>query len=100
MSCPRGETRCAGRVSLFTVPDRRSKARSLRRELRVGAKSFRLSGGRAQTLAITVPAAIARAARRAGRLKVEAFAVTQDADGNVDTRTKRATLRYGRRRSR
>ena len=100
VSCPRGESRCVGRVSLFTVPDRRSKARSLRRELRVGAKSFRLSGGRARTLSITVPAAIARAARRAGRLKVEAFAVTQDADGNVDTRTKRATLRYGKRRSR
>lgn len=100
VSCPRGEKSCAGRVSLFTRPDRRSRARSLRRELRLGAKSFRLRGGGARTLSITVSAAVARAARRAGRLQVEAFAVTEDADGNVDTRQRRATLRYGSRRSR
>ena len=45
VACPSTEQSCAGRITLFTVADRRSKARALRRERRVGAKSFRLSGG-------------------------------------------------------
>lgn len=96
VSCPRGERTCAGRITLFTAADRTAKARSLRRERRVGAKSFRLRGGRSQTVAISVPASILRAARRSGRLKLQAFALTEDADENVDTRTLRATLRYRR----
>ncbi|HEV2813704.1 MAG TPA: Calx-beta domain-containing protein [Solirubrobacteraceae bacterium] len=100
VSCPSSEDRCAGRITLFTVPDRRSKARSLRREVRLGAKSFSLSGGAAKTVAVTIPSSVVRAARRAGRLKLAAFAVTQDAAENYDTRSRRATLRYGRRRSR
>jgi hypothetical protein len=97
VTCPRGERRCAGRITLFTVADRRSRSSSLRRERRLGAKSFRLGGGRSRTVAVTLSSATVRAARRAGRLKVQAFAVTQDAGGNVDTRTRRATLRYRRR---
>jgi hypothetical protein len=99
VTCPSGERRCAGRVTFFSAADRRSKARTLRRERRLGAASFRLSGGRSKTVAITVPASIAGAARRAGRLKVQAFTVTEDASGNVDTRTARATLRYRKRAS-
>ena len=97
VTCPRGERSCTGRVTLFTVADRRSRARSLRRERRLGARSFSLRGGRASNVAITLPASVVRAARRAGRLKVQAFAVTQDAGGNVDTRTRRGTLRLRRR---
>jgi Calx-beta domain len=97
VACPGGERSCAGRITLFTVPDRRSRARSLRRERRIGARSFSLRGGSARNVAISLPASILRAARRAGRLKVQAFAVTQDAGGNVDTRTRRGTLRYRRR---
>ena len=97
VACPSAEQSCAGRITLFTVADRRSKARALRRERRVGAKSFRLSGGKRATVSITMSRRMLRAARRAGRLRLQAFAVTQDAGGNVDTRTRRATLRYGRR---
>ena len=79
------------------MADRRTKSRSLRRERRLGAKSFSLRGGAAKSVAVSIPASVVRAARRAGRLKVQAFAVTQDAGGNVDTRNRRATLRYRRR---
>ncbi|HEX2086679.1 MAG TPA: Calx-beta domain-containing protein [Solirubrobacteraceae bacterium] len=98
VGCPSGERTCAGRLTLFTVPDRRSRSRTLRRERRIGAKSFRLRGGRSTTVSIAVPRSILRAAQRAGRLKLQAFAVTQDAAENVDTRTTRATLRYRRTR--
>jgi hypothetical protein len=97
VSCPSAEKLCAGRITLFSVADRRSKSRSLRRERRLGGKSFSLRGGAARTVAVTLSSATVRAARRAGRLKLQAFAVTQDAGGNVDTRTRRATLRYRRR---
>lgn len=97
VGCPSSEQSCAARVTLFTVADRRSKARALRRERRVGTRSFRLSGGQRRTIAITMSSRMLRAARRAGRLRLQAFAVTQDAGGNVDTRTRRATLRYKRR---
>ena len=94
IACPRGERSCTGRVVVYTVPERRSKVRSLRRERRLGAKSFTLRGGRAKTLTITVPPSVLKAARKARHLKVQAFAVTHDAAGNVDTRTRGATLRF------
>ena len=97
VACPSGERSCAGRITLFTVRDRKSRSRSLRRERRLGARSFSLRGGSARNVTISLSASVVRAARRAGRLKVQAFAVTQDAGGNVDTRTRRGTLRYRRR---
>jgi hypothetical protein len=96
VSCPSAERSCNGRITVFTVPDRRAKARTLRKERRVGAKSFRLRGGRSATVAITIPSSILKAARRSGRLKLQAFALTEDAADNLDTRTKRVTLRYRR----
>jgi hypothetical protein len=98
VACPSGERTCTGRMTLFTVPDRRSRVRSLRRERRIGRATFRLRGGRATTLAVTVPRSLLLAARRARRLKVQAFVVTRDAAGNVDTREVGATLRYRARR--
>lgn len=97
VTCPRAEQSCVGRVTLFNAPDRRSRSRLLKRERRLGAKSFRLTGGRSKTIEIRLSRAIQDAVRRAGRIKVQAFAVTQDAAANVDTRTRTATLRYRRR---
>lgn len=100
VACPGGERSCKGRVAFFTARDKRSPARSLRKERRIGRKAFSLSGGAAKTVSVPVPGSILAAARRARRLKVQAFVVTEDAAGNVDTRIVRATLRYGARRSR
>jgi hypothetical protein len=99
VSCPSGERRCAGRVSFFTVADRRAKPRMLRKERRLGVKSFSLRGGARKTVTLTLPSAVLRAARAARRLKVQAFAVTEDAAGNVDTRNVTSTLRFRRARS-
>jgi Calx-beta domain len=96
VSCPRGEQRCRGRLTFFTRPDRRSPSRTLRRERRIGRASYTLRGGRARTVRVTIPRAIRSAARRARRLRVRAFAVTDDANGNTDTTTKSATLRVRR----
>ncbi|HEX8120741.1 MAG TPA: Calx-beta domain-containing protein [Solirubrobacteraceae bacterium] len=98
VACPRGEKSCKVRLSLFTVPDRRAKARTLRSERRVGRKTFTLRGGASKTVALTLPSSLMRAARRSGRLKLQAFAISEDAAGNVDTRTRRATLRYRKRK--
>jgi hypothetical protein len=96
VTCPRGERRCRGRVTFFTRADRRSRVRSLRRERRLGRKSFSLAGGRSKTVKLTVPRRTASAARRAGRLRVRAFVVTTDANDNTDTTTASTTLRFRR----
>ena len=97
VACPSGERSCAGRITLFSAADRKARARLLRTERRLGARSFTLRGGTARNVAVPLPASIVSAARRSRRLKLEAYAVTQDASGNVDTRSRRATLRYRRR---
>ena len=96
VGCPRNEQRCRGRVTFYTVGDRRSKVRALRRERRLGRKSFSLRGGQARTLRLAVPRSVLGAARRAGRLRLRAFVVTEDANENTGTTTRRATLRFRR----
>jgi len=98
VSCPRGEARCRGRVTLFTVADRTARARSLRRERRIGARSFTLRGGQARTLEMTIPRTILAAARASGRLRTRAYVITRDSAGNVDTTERPATLRFKRTR--
>jgi hypothetical protein len=96
VSCPRNEQRCRGRLTLYTQPDRRSSARSLRRERRLGRATFSLAGGQARTLRLALARSVAAAARRAGRLKVRAFVVTTDLSDNTDTTVASATLRFRR----
>jgi hypothetical protein len=94
--CPRGGARCDGRLALYTVGDRRSKVPSLRRERRVGARRYRIAAGASRTLTYRLSAGLFRDARRAGRLKVRAYAVTLGSGGDADTRSKSATLRVRR----
>ena len=98
VTCPRSETRCAGRLTLFSAADRRSKRRTLRRERRLGRVSFSLRGGQARTLRVRIPRTIVAAARATGRLKVRAFTVTRDSADTVDTSRRSAKLRFKRRR--
>ena len=87
VGCPRGERSCSGRVSVYATRDRR-----------VGAKTFRLAGGRKTTIALTIPSSVLRAARRSGRLKLKAYLFARDAEDNYDTRTRGAKIRYRKRR--
>ena len=96
VTCPRAETRCKGRLTLFTVADRKAKARSLRRERRLGRKSYSLAGGQGKTVKMTLSKTLVAAARASGRLRVRAFALTSDPADNVDTSQRSATLRFKR----
>ena len=96
VTCPETETRCAGRLTFYSAADRKAKAKSLRRERRLGAASFTLKAGKAKTLKMTLSRTVLAAARRSGRLKVRAFALTRDGAGNVDTRRRSATLKLKR----
>ena len=96
VGCPRNETRCVGRVTFFSSADRRSRARLRRRERRLGRRSFSLRGGQARTVRMALSRTTLAAARRARRLRLAAFVVTQDANRNTDTKASSATLRFRR----
>jgi chitinase len=81
--CPATETRCVGRLTLFTRADRRSPVTALRREQRIGAADFTLAGGRSATVRVRPSTRVRPLLVRAGRVKVAAFAVTRDAAGNT-----------------
>jgi Calx-beta domain len=98
VSCPSPAGRCAGRVTLFTRPNPTSKFRALRTERRLGRKQFNVAGGNARTLRMTLHRADRRLLLRAGRLRVRAFAVVEDASGHAATRTLLGTIRARKRK--
>jgi Calx-beta domain len=93
-TCPRTERTCRGTVTLFTVPSRASKISALRQERRLARATFRLAGGRSRGLTLRIGRANTRLLRRAHRVRVRAFAVTSDANGNVGNSSRAATLRF------
>jgi hypothetical protein len=83
VTCPATETRCVGRLTLFTRADRGSSVAALRREQRIGAADFTLAGGRSATILVRPAKRVLPLLVRARRVKVAAFAVTRDAAGNT-----------------
>lgn len=96
VSCPGAEESCRGRMTLFTRADRAARATLLRRERRLGRVSFTLSGGKARTLRVKLGKRVIGAARRSGRLRVAAYVLTDDVNGNTDRAARSATLRFRR----
>lgn len=92
ISCPQDAGRCSGRLTLFSRANKRSRIKALRRERRLGATQFTLEGGRTQTLEIALRHRDRGLLARAGRLRVRAFAVTQDAAGRTGVRAVNGTL--------
>jgi hypothetical protein len=92
ISCPQDAGRCSGSVTLFSRASTRSRIKALRRERRLGARRFTLDGGRTQTLEITLGRRDRGLLARAGRMRVRAFAVTQDSAGRRGVRTVSGTL--------
>jgi hypothetical protein len=86
VSCPQQSIRCNGRVTIFSRPNRRSRIKDLRRERRLGASTFTLSGGGTRTLHITLSRHDRMLLRRAGRISVRAYAVTEDGAGRTGVR--------------
>jgi hypothetical protein len=92
ISCPQEAGRCSGSVTLFSRASKRSRITALRRERRLGARRFTLDGGRMQTLEIALRRRDRGLLAHAGRMRVRAFAVTQDGAGRTGMRTVNGTL--------
>lgn len=100
LACPATERLCRSAVTVFSVPDRRSRSRALRKELRLGRLTVTIVGGRTGTLPIAFTNPARRALRAAARRGVvaQAYAVVRDDAGNVGTASTAARLRLARRR--
>lgn len=92
ISCPQTAGRCKGRVTLFSVANLRSRVKALRKERKLGRLDFDVVGGRARTLAMTLGRTDLALLRRTGRMKVRAYALTQDGAGRTGVRTVSGTL--------
>lgn len=92
IACPASAGRCSGRVTIFSIPNRRSRVKALRRERRLGRARFSLQGGRARTLALRLGRTDAALLKRTGRMRVRAYAITQDGAGRTGVRTVNGTL--------
>jgi hypothetical protein len=92
ISCPRSAGSCSGRLTLFSIPNPRSAIRALRRERKLGRVSFSLQGGHAQTLSMPLGRSDRALLRRTGRMRVRAYAITQDAAGRTGVRSVSGTL--------
>jgi hypothetical protein len=92
LSCPKVAGTCSGRITLFSVPNKRSKIKALRKERKLGRITFTMQGGRAQTLSLALRRSDRRLLQRTGRLRVRAYALTQDAAGRTGVRSVNGTL--------
>ncbi len=92
VACPREAGRCTGQLTLFSRPNKRSKLKALRRERRLGHKTFALAGGHSQTISIALAKADRSLLERAGRIEVRAFALMRDGAGQSGLRTVNGTL--------
>lgn len=92
VACPASAGRCSGKLTLFSIPNRRSKIRALRLERRLGSLIFALAGGRARTLALTLGRSDRALLRRTGRMRVRAYALTRDGAGRAGVRRVSGTL--------
>lgn len=92
IACPQGSGGCRGRVTIFSIPNRRSKVPALRKERRIGRATFTLADGQSRTLRLVLGRENRRLLQRVGRMDVRAYAVTESAGGKTGVRTVRGTL--------
>jgi len=92
LSCPTQAGSCSGRVTLFSRPSKRSKIKALRKERRLGRKSFNLTGGRTRTLRMTLSRRDRALLQRAGRMRVRLYVTTTDSAGQTGVRRVNGTL--------
>jgi hypothetical protein len=92
ISCPAAAGRCSGRITVFSIPSSKSKIKALRHERRLGRLTFAVAGGHAQTLELRLGATDRALLRRTGRMRVRAYALTQDSAGRTGVRSVSGTL--------
>ncbi|HEY1538718.1 MAG TPA: Calx-beta domain-containing protein [Solirubrobacteraceae bacterium] len=92
VSCPQGTTRCSGQVTIFTIANVHSKIKALRKQRKLGLRKFTLAGGHSRTLSLAVGKTDRSLLNRTGRMRVRAYAVTQDSAGRSGVRSVNGTL--------
>jgi hypothetical protein len=92
LTCPATVSTCRTTLTVFTVPARRSKVKSLRKELRLGRRTVTIARGQSLSVTITLSAKNARLVKQGKRVKVRVYAVVTDADGNAGTSSKSAAI--------
>jgi hypothetical protein len=92
--CPAGEASCRGALTLFSVAQPRSPVPDLRQERRLARASYRLGADATRRVTLRLRRGDVQLLRRAGSVRVRAYAVTTDAAGNVGTTSRSATLRF------
>jgi hypothetical protein len=92
VSCPQAAGRCKGRVTIFSVPNKRSQIKALRAERKLGRLAFSVAGGHAQTLALKLGRSDVALLSRTGRMRVRAYALTEDSAGRTGVRSVSGTL--------
>lgn len=91
-SCPRSAGGCSVRLTIFSVANRRSRIKALRKQRRLGQRTFTLQAGRSRPLALALGKADRMLLARTGRLRVRAHAVTRDSAGRSGMRSVSGTL--------
>ena len=92
LTCPQAFGTCTGQVTLFSRPNKRSKIKELRKERRLGRRTFSLAAGATTTLTFALSRQDRALLERSGRVNVRAFAITKDAAGHSSVRTANGTL--------
>ena len=87
VACPRGETSCNGTIKLRTAAAVAGRRRTL------GEKAFQAPAGRKRTVRVEVPRPVVRLLRRTRTLRVNAFLVGRDDEGNAASTRGRFQLR-------
>ncbi len=92
LSCPQSAGRCSGRITIFSIPSARSRIKALRKERKLGRMTYALQGGHAKTLALALGRTDRALLQRTGRMRVRAYALTEDASGRTGVRIVSGTL--------
>lgn len=91
--CPEAGGACKGTVTVFTVPDRRSKVKALRKEQQLASKRFSITAAGTLTATLKLSTKAKGWLRSAKSIKVVAYAVATSPGGGVSTAKVKGTLK-------
>ncbi|UTI62597.1 hypothetical protein NBH00_14640 [Paraconexibacter antarcticus] len=91
--CPEAGGACKGTVTVFTVPNRRSKVKALRKEQQLASKRFSITAAGTLTASVRLSKKAKGWLRTARTIKVVAYAVASSPQGGVSTAKVKGTLR-------
>lgn len=91
--CPEAGGACKGTVTVFTVPDRKSKVKALRKEQQLSSKRFSITAAGTLTITLKLPTKAKAWLRTAKSIKVVGYAVATSPSGGVSTAKVKGTLK-------